>query len=82
MVRESRTQSESGQVWIGCCRRALNLVGAELRGLDNDGFLVRVADGSLFILGTGTGHGTMNGVVDFLKKDLAVRREFSSIARG
>ena len=75
MVKESAAKPAPGQIWLDGCERSKNLFANQLKGLDNDGFLVAVKDGNLFILGPGTitGHGTLNGVIDFLKRDLGCR---------
>ena len=75
VVKEAAAKPGAGQIWLDGCERSKRFFAEQLRGLDNDGFLVAVKDGSLFILGPGniTGHGTLNGVVDFLKRDLGCR---------
>ncbi|MDO8595727.1 MAG: DUF4838 domain-containing protein, partial [Sulfuricaulis sp.] len=75
LVPESKATPEPGQIWYGACKLTVKDFAEELKGLDNDGFLVATRSGMLFISGppTGTGHGAMCGAVDFLKRDLGCR---------
>lgn len=75
LVAESKATPEPGQIWLGACKLTAKDFAKELEGLDNDGFFVAARGGMLFVSGPhkGTGHGTLNGVVDFLKRDLGCR---------
>jgi hypothetical protein len=85
LIPESKATPEPGQIWLGACKLTAKDFAKELEGLDNDGFFVAARAGMLFVSGPhrGTGHGTLNGAVDFLKRDLGCRwylpGEFGSV---